>query len=512
MANGKQLRRRERKEPSLPEGVMTTSQATKELGISAATLRRWVKEGRVEAMKVGKQLRFRQADLRRVITLQPSEAPLAVEAAPEVEVRRCEQTFDRLLRAQGVKLERAEMDINRELRRLTKENDLTSARLLAKMLFLAVVNGASDLHIEPFETSAKVRFRVDGLLTDVIELPKSLSAAMVAELERWSNLKVGEKSRPQDGRVMLNFTDRGIDFRLSTMPAFFGEVVALRLLDRSVQLPDLSRLGFEPDQLARWRRILHRPNGLVLVNGPAGCGKTTVLYASLTELVDAGVKIMTAEDPVEFTIPGISQVEIRPSVGLDFVTVARHMMRQALNVMFIGEIRDRETAEILCTAAMTGHLVFSTMHANDAVLCIRRLIEMGVERNVLASSILAVTAQRLLRTICIECKEEYRPSERELFALNIPRDKLQGKFYHGKGCARCRGLGYRGRAAVIELLELNSQVREGIVRDDDNLRLREAARPAGFRLMTELAMDKILRGETTIEEVVRIGLVAQAPA
>jgi excisionase family DNA binding protein len=491
---------------------MTTSQATKELGVSAATLRRWVKEGRVEAMKVGKQLRFRQADLRRVITLQSHEEPLAAEAAPETEVRRCEQALDRLLRKQGVKVERAEADINRELKRLTKENDLTSARLLAKMLFLAVESGASDLHIEPFEARAEVRLRVDGLLMDMIELPKSLSAAMVAELERWSNLKVGEKWRPQDGRVVLNLADRGIDFRLSTMPAVFGDVVALRLLDRSVQLPDLSRLGFEPDQLARWRRILHRPNGLVLVNGPAGCGKTTVLYASLTELVNPGVKIMTAEDPVEFTIPGISQVQIRPSVGLDFVTVARHMLRQALNVMFIGEIRDRETAEILCTAAMTGHLVFSTMHANDAVQCIRRLIEMGVQPNILASSIVAVTAQRLLRTICGECKEEYRPSERELLALNIPPGKQQGRFYRGKGCARCRGLGYRGRVAVIELLELNGAVLEGIVRGDDNLRLREAGRTAGFRLMTELAKDKILRGETTIEEATRVGLVAQAPA
>ena len=512
MANGKQPRRRNRKEPVLPEGVMTTSQATKELGVSAATLRRWVKEGRVEATKVGKQLRFRQADLRRVITLQSREEPLPVTAAPELEVRRCEQALDRLLRAQGAKLERAEADISRPLDGLAREQDPAAARLLSKILLIAVESLASDVHFEPFEEKVVIRQRVDGLLTELLTIPKALYVDLVTVLKRWADLDVVEKFRPQDGRTMLNLSGHEIDYRISSMPAVFGEVFAIRLLDRTTQLPELSRQGFEPDQLERWTRIIHSPNGLIVVNGPTGAGKTTLIYGSLMQLAGPGVKIMTAENPVMFALPGISQVEIRPAVGLDYVTAARHMGRQAANVLYLREIRDRETAEILCAQAQTGHLVISTMHANDAILCIRRLIEMGVKSNILASSIVAVTAQRLLRTICVECREEYQPSERELFALNIPRDKQQGKFYHGKGCAKCRGLGYRGRVAVIELLELDGRVCEGIVRGDDNIRLREAARPAGFRLMTELAMDKIRRGETTIEEAVRVGLVAQAPA
>jgi type II secretory ATPase GspE/PulE/Tfp pilus assembly ATPase PilB-like protein len=222
------------------------------------------------------------------------------------------------------------------------------------------------------------------------------------------------------------------------------------------------------------------------------------------DLVDSGVKIMTAEDPVDYTIPGISQVQINPDIGFGYVTAARHMMRQALNVLYIGEIRDRETAEILCTAALAGHLVFSTMNGKDAILCIRRLVDMGMERNILASSLEAVTAQRLVRTICAECKEEYRPSEREFIRLNIPPEKCEGKFYRGKGCARCRNLGYRGRVAVIQLVEMSSKVREAIDRGDDNMRLIEAARPSGFRRMREIVLDKILRGETTIEEAVRV--------
>jgi excisionase family DNA binding protein len=503
-------KRRERKQPVLPEGFLTTAQAIKELGVSAATLRRWVKEGRVEAVKIGKQLRFRQTDVRGVVKIALQTATAATEPAPAAEVRRCEQAIDRLLEEQGVRAGELQADVLSELKCLPKEHDITAARLLAKILQLAVESGASDVHIEPSEGGAKVRARVDGVLADMISLSKGVNAAVVAELRRWSNLNVEDRLRPQDGRFVLNLAKRDIDFLLSIMPAVFGDVVALRLLDRAVQLPDLSRVGFEADQLERWMRIIHRPSGLILLNGPSGCGKTTVLYATLQKLASPAKKIMTAEDPVEYTIPGVSQVQIQPSIGFDFAAAARHMMRQALNIFFIGEIRDRETAEILCNAALTGHLVFSTMHADDAILCIRRLLDMGVEPHVLASSLQAVTAQRLVRRICLHCKEEYRPTGEEYTALNVPADKQTGKFHRGKGCGKCRNLGYRGRVAVIQLLELNSRVREGIVRGDDDIRLREAARPAGFRLMSEIARDKILRGETTIEEVVRAGLAAQA--
>jgi excisionase family DNA binding protein len=504
MPKAKARQSRQRKEPVLPEGFLTTTQATRELGVSAATLRRWVKEGKVEAMKVGKQLRFRQSDLRRVVTV-PSQSAAPVQEAPtDTEIRRCEKVLDGLLRAQGVRAERAEADIKDKLKGLAKEHVTTGARLATQLLLLGMESRASDIHIEPFEGGARVRLRVDGELADTLSLPKSVNAAVVAELKRWSGMNVPEKLRPQDGRCILNLSGRDIDFRVSVMPAVYGEVMALRILDRATRLPDLTRLGFEANQLERWDRIIHRPNGLILVNGPAGSGKTTVLYATLQKIVNPALNIMTAENPVEYVIPGVSQVAIRPSVGLDYITAVRHMLRQDPDVICVGEIRDRETAEILCTAALTGHLVFSAMHANDAVGSVRRLLDMGVPPHVLASSLQAVTAQRLVRRVCVECKEEHRPAESELLALNIPGDKQQGKFYRGKGCPKCHGSGYRGRVAVIELLELNDKVREGIVRGDDNLRLIEAARASGFRLMTEIVLDKVLRGETSVEDAVRV--------
>jgi excisionase family DNA binding protein len=504
MGKAKGPRRRERKQPLLPEGLLTTVQATRELGVSAATLRRWAKDRKVDAMKVGKQLRFRLGDLRRMVTLAASNHE-ATPSAPSLN-RMAEAALEKL----------CSPDSARRFRELHKADvaNLPQATpttmLLANILAMGVDAGCTDLHFEPSEEMVVIRQRVDGLLSELLTIPKALYVEIVAQLKQLAELDKAEKFRPQDGRAMMNLSGRAIEYRLSIMPAMLGEVVAIRLFDRAAQLPELSKQGFEAGQLEQWRRIIHGPYGLIVVNGPTGAGKTTLIYGSLTELTGPGVKIMTAEDPIMFALPGVSQVQLRPDIGLDYVSAARHIGRQAANVIYIREIRDRETAEILCAQAMTGHLVISTMHANDAVLCIRRLIEMGVQRNILAGSLTAVTAQRLVRSICSHCKEEYRPSEREFIALGVPRDQQQGKFYRGKGCDRCRGLGYRGRVAVIELLELNDRVREGIFRGDDSVRLREAARPAGFRRMSEIATDKIMRGETTIEEVVRAGLAAQA--
>ena len=511
MGKPKEPQKRTRKAPVLPEGDLTASQAARELGVSSATLRRWVKEGRVEAVRVGKQWRFRRANLRRIVTVPSQEPAVSEKPAPEADLRKCERTLERLLRAQGVRMERIEAEISRELSNMTFEHDQASARVLAKILLVAAESTASDLHFEPFEGGAQVRQRVDGLLTEMITLPSTAYVALVSEIKRWSNLDVADKFRPQDGVVKMNIGARPTDFRLSVVPAQLGEVVAVRFMERAEQVLRLRQIGFEADQLGRWLQSLHRPLGLILVTAPAGCGKTTTIYASLMEIANPGSKIMTAEDPVELILPGVSQIQINSERGLDYATAARAMMRQAPNVIFIGEIRNRETAQILCPAALTGHLVFSTLHTNDAILAVRRLLDMGVETNVVASSLEAVAAQRLVRRICPDCKQEYRPNEREIMALSIPPEKRTGPFYQGRGCAKCRNLGYRGRVAVIELLQLSGKVREAIDQGRDNLRIADAARSAGWRPMTEIVVDKILRGETTIEEAVRHELLRKVP-
>lgn len=502
MAKLEKHRTRRGKAAAASADMIGTAEAAEELGISQATLRRWVTEGRMEGVKVGKQWRFARNGLRRVVTVQTQQTLTASGPVAKREVKKCEETLDRLLRARGVKGHKPAAEVNRVLKELQGDvPDEATTRVLVKLVILAVKDDCSDLHIEPYEEDVKVRERVDGALTELMNLPRGVHAAMVRELKRWSNLNIAEQLRPQDGRITMDLLDRRVDLLLNVMPSVFGEVVAVRILDRSVILPPLDRLGFEPDQLERWRQLLRRPRGLILVNGPAGCGKTTVIYASLLELAKSQVKIVTAEDPVEYPIPGVTHAHIRPDMGVGYAAMTRSMLRQAPNVMFIGELRDREVGELVCQAALTGHLVFSQLHTSDAIQTVVRLIEMGVEPHIVASGLEAVTAQRLVRLVCSECKTAYQPARRDLDALGVPDGSRGGKFYRGRGCAKCRQTGYRGRAAVIELLEVNRDIREAIFHQELD-RLPEIARAAGWRPMREVALDKVIRGETTVEEVV----------
>jgi len=486
-----------------PSDFIGTAEAAEELGVSQATLRRWVKDGRVEARKVGKQWRIRRSALGSVVAVQTAPSPASPPPHPGIP-RQAEWKLDALLAGRGVTPDR--------LGKVVEDFDSAAApveggdadirRLMVKLLLNAIEAGADDLHIEPTAGDVRVRQRVDGVLTEVTFLPAEIARPLADEVKRWSKLNLAETRRSQDGRLLWNLDSRTIDIRLNVAPALHGEVVAMRILDRQAALLPLAELGFEPDQLDRWLRLIHARQGLIIVTAPAGSGKTTTIYSTLSELNRPDRKIMTAEDPVEFDIPGIDQMQINPEIGVDFARSVVTMLRQAVDIVFIGEIRDGEVGELLCKAAATGHLVFSTMHANDAPSVPARLMEMGVQPHLIASNLIAVLAQRLVRRVCPGCKSEYRPSEKDLDTLGLQGDDRARTFYHGKGCKQCGMTGYRGRTAVYELLDLDGRVRAAIM-NQNAAEIANAGRSSGWRPLRETALDKVFRGETTVEEVLR---------
>lgn len=486
-----------------PMELVGTTEAARILGVTPSTLRRWIREGRIESRRVGKKWRVRRSDLGKVVQVREA-GPVAPPVAPAV-ARKSEEAIDALLKKIGLtksQITKLTKGVESEVSARLDDSDPEARRLLAKYLLYAVHAVSSDLHVEPMAGSVKVRFRVDGCLYEAPPLPRELARPLLDEIMRWSGLSLSERRRPQDGRFLLEVGGRDIDFRISTMPTIHGNVAAMRLLDRRVMLTPIDRLGFEPEQLERYRDIIHRPNGLILVAGPTGTGKTTTLYASLSELNDPSRKILTAEDPVEYALDGIDQSPIDESIGFGFGQAARSMLRQAPNIMFIGEIRGTETGQLLCQAALTGHLVFSTLHTGDAVSAITRLLDIGVKPVLLSSALLCVVAQRLVRLICPHCKTQHRPKAGDLDVLGLKGKDRRRTFYHGKGCKRCNLTGYRGRTAIYELLELGREVGAAIMNQQRG-RLLDAARSAGYRPMREVALDKLFRGETTIEEVVR---------
>jgi type IV pilus assembly protein PilB len=381
-------------------------------------------------------------------------------------------------------------------------------KLLNLVLIQAIKDKASDIHFEPFEDEFKIRYRIDGVLYEMVPPPRHLAAAIVSRIKVMSNLDIAERRLPQDGRIELNVGNNPIDLRIAVLPTINGESVVMRVLDRSVVSLDLNNLGFSPDDLRTFRSQIARPNGIILCTGPTGCGKTTTLYAALNELNDVGVKIITTEDPVEYDIEGIMQVQIDPDIGVTFAECLRRILRQDPDIILVGEVRDLETARIAIQASLTGHLVFSTLHTNDAPSSITRLIDMGVEPFLLTATIEAIVAQRLVRVVCKNCKTEYNPSRLELMELNLtPDDVADRKFYYGKGCDQCNNTGFRGRTAIVENLNFDDTLRELVVQEVSTEALREVAVERGMHTLREAGLRAIFDGVTTIEEVVRETIV-----
>jgi MSHA biogenesis protein MshE len=425
------------------------------------------------------------------------------------------ETFDQMYRRTseisnlaeelGQELSSSDFDIANLLETVSDE-DVPVARLLKSIFEDAVQMKASDIHIEPDETVLRIRQRIDGILHEQVMKEKNIAAAVALRLKIMAGLDISEKRIPQDGRFNMRVKSRSIDVRLSTMPVQYGESVVMRLLDQTSGILDLGSLGMPEGILRQFRRAIHRPHGLILVTGPTGSGKTTTLYAALQELNKSDTKIITAEDPVEYRLPRINQVQVKTKIGLNFAEILRAALRQDPDVILVGEMRDRETAEIGLRAAMTGHMVLSTLHTNDALHTADRLLDMGAEGFLIAAALQAIVAQRLVRRVCDSCREEHALSDQEAVWLeSVLEIKAEGMvFKHGRGCRHCNSTGYRGRIGVYELLEPEPAMLDAL-RANDSVRFAEAVRNnRNFRPMRLNALAYAQAGITTVEEVMRI--------
>ena len=385
--------------------------------------------------------------------------------------------------------------------------DAPIIRLVGKTIDDALTARASDIHVEPFQQRVRIRYRVDGVLKEIASIEAALLAPITSRLKIMAGLDIAEKRKPQDGRISFKAQGgRDIDIRTSVLPGSHGETIVMRLLDKERGLMSLQALGFEGRDRERFQSVIGRPNGIVLVTGPTGSGKTTTLYAALQELNRSDVKIITAEDPVEFNIRGINQCQVKSRIGLTFARILRAMLRQAPNVILVGEIRDKETAEIAVQAALTGHLVFSTLHTNDSASAITRLVDMGVKPFLVAASVQAVLAQRLLRVVCKQCRQPYEPTPTELRSVGIdPGRAREATFYRAEGCEACGHSGYKGRLGIYELLQLDNTLREMTFRGEPMVRLREYAwQSGGMSTLLQDGVRKVMQGMTTIPELLRV--------
>lgn len=383
-------------------------------------------------------------------------------------------------------------------------------KLLNLVLFQAIRDKASDIHFEPFENEYKMRYRIDGILYEMVPPPKHIAAALSSRIKVMADLDIAERRLPQDGRISLTVQEKPVDLRVSILPTLFGESVVLRILDRTQVSLNLKKLGFQPADLEMVYQLIHKPNGIIIVTGPTGCGKTTTLYSALTELNDIETKIITTEDPVEYDIDGIIQCQMNTSIGLTFARCLRSILRQDPDIVMVGEIRDLETAEISAQASLTGHLVFTTLHTNDAPSSIARLLDLGVEPFLLTATLEGIIAQRLLRTICRNCRREYEPTEAQLMELTLTSEEVKGKkFYYGKGCSKCNKTGYRGRIGLFEIMVFNDEIRELIMNHASPNVLRVAAQKAGMNSLRDNGLKAIYDGVTTIDEVAK-GTVFEA--
>ena len=383
-----------------------------------------------------------------------------------------------------------------------EESDAPVVKLCNLIIQEAVSLRASDIHIEPFADRIRIRYRIDGMLVERDSPPRRLLAPMLSRLKIMGNIDIAEKRRPQDGRIKMSISSKHFDLRVSLLPTNLGQSCVMRILDRSSIQVSIKDLGFAEDDYRRFQNIIKRPNGIFLVTGPTGSGKTTTLYAALNELNRPDRKIITAEDPVEYYLPGINQVEVKHQIGLDFARIIRAMLRQAPNIILVGEIRDRETAEIAVQASLTGHLVFSTLHTNDAPSAITRLVDIGVQPFLVASSVIAIMAQRLVRVICPKCKAPDQPSSSEIKAAGFTPEQLKNaNFMRGRGCGHCNHTGYRGRKGIFEMMRLNSAIREMTFKREPTQTIRRQSRLLGMRTLLEDGLHKALTGMTTLDEV-----------
>ena len=438
---------------------------------------------------------------------------VVVLAGTEEEVR---ETIEKMYGESGSSMERLVEQVGEEGEEIRTEgedverligvaSEAPIIRLVNFIIARAIERGASDIHLEPYEKTLRVRYRIDGLLVDVDSPPKRLQTAILSRVKIMSRLNIAESRLPQDGRIKLRISGKEIDFRVSTVPTLFGESVVIRILDQASVPLNLGTLGFSDEALPAFREMVTAPHGMVLVTGPTGSGKTTTLYGALQEIRTSDRKVITIEDPVEYQIPGVNQIQVKPQIGLTFASGLRSIVRQDPDVILVGEIRDRETAEIAIHSALTGHMVLSTLHTNDAAGAIARLLEMGVEEYLLPSSLTGVLAQRLVRTICKECSVPRELSQ--AFREEIYREAgfvAEGDIRVGRGCEACGGTGFRGRMGIFEILPVTDKIRELILGRADAGAIRASAVEGGMVLLRDDGWKTVRRGMTTIEEVVRV--------
>jgi len=424
----------------------------------------------------------------------------------EVELK---ELMDNLAQVQEEALEVLEEEEELDIAELAKEStEAPVVRLVNIILTDAIKRGASDIHIEPYEKTFRVRYRIDGVLQEVMTPPLKLKDAITSRIKILAKLDIAEKRLPQDGRIKLKAKVEGrtreLDYRVSTVPTLFGEKVVLRLLDKENLRLDMTKLGFEKSSLKKFEDAILKPYGMVLVTGPTGSGKTNTLYSAISRINTPEVNIMTAEDPVEFQLPGVNQVQMKESIGLNFAAALRAFLRQDPNIILVGEIRDFETAEIAIKAALTGHLVLSTLHTNDAPSTISRLMNMGIEPFLVATSVNVIAAQRLVRRICANCKEEVEVPIQALLSVGFSEAEAHSlKIYRGKGCDKCGGTGYKGRVGLFEVMEISEDIRELILSGATVVELRRKAIEEGMITLRQSGLHKIREGITTIDEVVR---------
>ncbi len=441
-----------------------------------------------------------KCDIEGVVAL-PSEITIALDRFYATEAS-METMIDQLTEGTVAMVTSGRADLREDAD--VSDSDVPIIKLVSLIIYEAHRNRASDIHLEPLEKRFRVRYRIDGVMQEVDSPPKRLQAAIISRVKIMANMKIAEKRVPQDGRIQVNVKGRELDLRVSTVPTGHGESIVMRILDKQNLALGLPKLGFLADDQETFTRLIGLPDGIILVTGPTGSGKTTTLYACLNFVNKPDRKIITVEDPVEYQMSGINQVHVREDIGLTFASALRSILRQAPNIVMIGEIRDNETARIATEAALTGHLVFSTLHTNDAPSAITRLQDIGVKPFLVASSVRAIIAQRLVRTVCEHCREEHKPTSNELLLLGAAAEQFAGvQLYKGRGCNKCALTGYSGRAGIFEILIINDEIQRMIFGKISSIEIRQKARELGMRTLREDGLRKVVIGTTTLDEVLR---------